>query len=113
MDLTFDNFRASRISFDFGLLLLGLEIYLSRILNHNMCLKLYLINFQLFVAQYHLFMAEDGHGMLVLLPDYPVLNMIMTSFIFVCIAHEIHEITSKLALYFVPNRSNNNKGVAR
>ena len=52
--------------------------------------------FQLFIAQYHIWMADDTHGVLVLIPNNPVINVIVTSFIFVCVAHEINVATSKL-----------------
>ena len=57
--------------------------------------------FQLFIAQYHIWLAADGHGVLVLIPNNPVLNVIVTSFIFVCAAHEINLATSKLLPHFV------------
>lgn len=58
--------------------------------------------FQLFIAQYHIWLAADTHGILVLVPNYPVLNVVITSFIFVCAAHEIHKVTGVLAQYAVP-----------
>ena len=58
--------------------------------------------FQLFIAQYHIWLAADTHGVLVLIPNNPVLNVIVTSFIFVCAAHEINVSTSTLLRYFVP-----------
>ena len=42
-------------------------------------------------------------GVLVLLPNYPLLNILLTSFIFVCCAHEIHIITNLLIRFFVPD----------
>ena len=59
--------------------------------------------FQLFIAQYHIWLSADTHGVLVLIPNNPVLNVIVTSFIFVCAAHEINVATSKLLPYFVPS----------
>ena len=59
--------------------------------------------FQLFIAQYHIWLAADTHGVLVLIPNNPVLNVIVTSFIFVCAAHEINVATSKLLPYVVPS----------
>ncbi len=41
-------------------------------------------------------------GVLVLIPNYPVLNILLTSFIFVCAAHEINVVTATLVPYFVP-----------
>lgn len=57
---------------------------------------------QLFIAQYHIWLAADTHGVLVLVPGYPVLNALITSFIFVCVAHEIHVLTDILVKYAVP-----------
>ncbi len=39
---------------------------------------------------------------MVLIPNYPVVNVLLTSFIFTCAAHEICEVTGALAPYFVP-----------
>ena len=57
----------------------------------------------MFIAQYHIWLAADTHGVLVLIPNNPVLNVIVTSFIFVCAAHEINVATSKLLPYVVPS----------
>ena len=54
---------------------------------------------QLFIAQYHIWLADDTHAILVLVPGYALLNHIVTTFIFVCVAHEIHVVTSTLATY--------------
>ncbi|XP_025108057.1 N-acetylneuraminate 9-O-acetyltransferase-like isoform X2 [Pomacea canaliculata] len=61
------------------------------------------ISLELFICQYHIWLAADTHGVLVLLPSYPVLNVVITSFIFICIAHEISVITGILARYIVPD----------
>ncbi|VEN43654.1 unnamed protein product [Callosobruchus maculatus] len=58
---------------------------------------------ELFISQYHIWLAADTNGVLVLIPGYPVLNVIITSYIFVCVSHEIHNITKVLLLYAVPN----------
>lgn len=60
---------------------------------------------QLFIAQYHIWLANDTHGILVLIPNNPVLNLIVTSFIFVCVAHEINAVTSRLVPYVVPKET--------
>ena len=44
-------------------------------------------------------------GVLVLIPNYPVVNVLLTSFIFVTAAHEIHKITDTLLPIIVPNDS--------
>ncbi|EDW66428.2 LOW QUALITY PROTEIN: uncharacterized protein Dvir_GJ15558 [Drosophila virilis] len=61
------------------------------------------ISLELFVCQYHIWLAADRHGVLVLLPGFPTLNMIITSFIFVCASHEVHRLTRILLPYAVPN----------
>ncbi|XP_047110561.1 N-acetylneuraminate 9-O-acetyltransferase isoform X1 [Schistocerca piceifrons] len=60
------------------------------------------ISLELFISQYHIWLAADTHGVLVLLPGYPVLNLIITSFIFVCAAHEVNVLTRVLTPYAVP-----------
>ena len=59
--------------------------------------------FQLFISQYHIWLAADTHGVLVMIPSYPVLNVIITSFIFICVSHEISKITMTLTRYAVPH----------
>ncbi|KAF2361372.1 Cas1p 10 TM acyl transferase domain [Trinorchestia longiramus] len=61
------------------------------------------ISLELFVCQYHIWLAADTHGVLVLVPSYPVANVLLTSFIFLCVAQEIFEITNVLLPFFVPN----------
>ena len=61
------------------------------------------LNLELFIAQYHIWLSADTHGVLVLIPNYPVVNVLLTSFIFVCACHEIHAITCTLLPYFVPS----------
>ncbi|XP_048756375.2 N-acetylneuraminate 9-O-acetyltransferase-like isoform X1 [Ostrea edulis] len=60
------------------------------------------ISLELFIAQYHIWLAADTYGVLVLMPTYPVLNVIVTSFIFICASHEISKITGILTNYLVP-----------
>ena len=47
-------------------------------------------------------MAADTHGVLVLVPGYPALNVLVTTFVLVCAAHEVHTITGQLAAFAVP-----------
>ncbi|CAG0885358.1 unnamed protein product, partial [Darwinula stevensoni] len=60
------------------------------------------ISLELFVIQYHIWLAADTYGVLVLLPGFPVANILLTSFLFVCAAHEMHSITNALVPYVVP-----------
>lgn len=60
------------------------------------------ISLELFICQYHIWMAADTHGVLVLIPRYPVLNVVITSFIYIVAAHEVSVITKTLCGYAVP-----------
>lgn len=60
------------------------------------------ISLELFICMHHIWLAADRHGVLVLMPGFPTLNLIITSFIFVCISHEIHRLTQVLVSYAVP-----------
>lgn len=60
------------------------------------------ISLELFICMHHIWLAADRHGVLVLLPGFPTLNLIITSVIFVCISHEIHRLTQILSSYAVP-----------
>ncbi|XP_039285449.1 N-acetylneuraminate 9-O-acetyltransferase-like [Nilaparvata lugens] len=61
------------------------------------------ISLELFLCQHHIWLAADTHGVLVLLPGYPVLNSLITAFIFVCASHEIHQLTRTLMPFAVPS----------
>ncbi|XP_070582798.1 N-acetylneuraminate (7)9-O-acetyltransferase isoform X2 [Erythrolamprus reginae] len=60
------------------------------------------ISLELFICQYHIWLAADTKGILVLIPGIPMLNIIVSTFIFVCVAHEISQITNDLAQIVVP-----------
>lgn len=61
------------------------------------------ISLELFICQYHIWLAADRHGVLVLMPGFPTFNLMITSFIFVCVSHEVNRITLILSPYIVPN----------
>ena len=61
------------------------------------------ISFELYVSSYHIWLAADSNGILVLLPGYPVLNVLIATLVFICVAHELNKITKVLSQYFVPN----------
>ncbi|XP_033848109.3 N-acetylneuraminate 9-O-acetyltransferase isoform X1 [Acipenser ruthenus] len=60
------------------------------------------ISLELFICQYHIWLAADTKGILVLIPGNPMLNIIISTFIFVCVAHEISQITNELAQIAIP-----------
>ncbi|GCB63273.1 N-acetylneuraminate (7)9-O-acetyltransferase [Scyliorhinus torazame] len=60
------------------------------------------ISLELFICQYHIWLAADTKGILVLLPGNPVLNIIVSTFIFVLVAHEISQITNDLVQIAIP-----------
>ncbi|XP_050297025.1 N-acetylneuraminate 9-O-acetyltransferase [Anthonomus grandis grandis] len=60
------------------------------------------IHLELFLSQYHIWLAADTHGVLVLIPGFPVVNLIVTTYIFVCASHEMHQITKVLLPVAVP-----------
>ncbi|KAG8443131.1 hypothetical protein GDO86_011805 [Hymenochirus boettgeri] len=63
------------------------------------------ISLELFICQYHIWLAADTKGILVLIPGNPMLNIIISTFIFVCVAHEISHITNDLAQIVVPKEN--------
>jgi hypothetical protein len=56
-----------------------------------------LSSIKLFVGQYHIWLANDTKGILVLIPNQPVLNAVITTFVFVCACHEVSKVTTVLA----------------
>ncbi|XP_024154845.1 N-acetylneuraminate 9-O-acetyltransferase isoform X2 [Oryzias melastigma] len=60
------------------------------------------ISLELFICQYHIWLAADTKGVLVLIPGNPSLNIIVSTFIFVCVAHEVSLITNDLAQVVIP-----------
>ncbi|XP_048410768.1 N-acetylneuraminate 9-O-acetyltransferase isoform X1 [Stegostoma tigrinum] len=60
------------------------------------------ISLELFICQYHIWLAADTKGILVLIPGNPVLNIIVSTFIFVLVAHEISQITNDLVQIAIP-----------
>eukprot|EP00794_Sanderia_malayensis_P017222 gene17222-18943_t len=52
---------------------------------------------ELYIAQYHIWLAADSYGLLVLVPNYPIINALITTFVFVCIAVELKEVSDALS----------------
>ncbi|KAM4725757.1 N-acetylneuraminate (7)9-O-acetyltransferase [Anableps anableps] len=63
------------------------------------------ISLELFICQYHIWLAADTKGILVLIPGNPSLNIMVSTFIFVCVAHEVSLITNDLAQVVIPKDS--------
>ncbi|XP_034017436.1 N-acetylneuraminate 9-O-acetyltransferase-like isoform X2 [Thalassophryne amazonica] len=63
------------------------------------------ISLELFICQYHIWLAADTKGILVLIPGNPSLNIMVSTFVFVCVAHEISLITNDLAQVVIPKDS--------
>jgi len=55
------------------------------------------MSIELFLCQYHIWLSNDIHGLHVLIPGYPVLNGLITSFTFVCVVHEVKKICETLS----------------
>lgn len=47
------------------------------------------ISLELFVSHFHIWLAADSNGVLVLIPRYPVLNALVVSYIYVYISYEV------------------------
>ncbi|KAL7976638.1 hypothetical protein Chor_008587, partial [Crotalus horridus] len=77
-------------------------VHVFKCLSNHIVLILVTFSFQLFICQYHIWLAADTKGILVLIPGTPMLNIIVSTFIFVCVAHEISQITNDLAQIVVP-----------
>lgn len=70
------------------------------------------MSLELFVGQYHVWLAEDTTGLLILVPGYPLINVAVTSFIFVCIALEIRDISGVVTVAAIPRVDKKNPGKA-
>ena len=46
---------------------------------------------QLFIGQYHIWLAADTNGILVLVPDYPVLSLVGSIFKYIFELIEVHK----------------------
>nr|CAB3227707.1 CAS1 domain-containing protein 1 [Phallusia mammillata] len=60
------------------------------------------ISLELFIGQYHIWLAADTKGVLVLTsPYWPSLNLVVTTIVFVCVAHEINYLTGVFVKFAV------------
>lgn len=60
---------------------------------------------QLYLCSSHVLLAADRHGLLVLLPGKPLLNLLLVAFVCVCAAHEMRAASDLLVAYIVPSLS--------
>ncbi|XP_071822424.1 N-acetylneuraminate (7)9-O-acetyltransferase-like isoform X2 [Apostichopus japonicus] len=60
------------------------------------------MSLELFVGQYHVWLAEDTAGVLNLVPGYPLINVTVTSFIFICVALEVRDISGVVTVAVIP-----------
>jgi len=59
---------------------------------------------ELLVCSQHVFLAKDGNGILVLLPEFPLfINLILSTLFFLWLAHHAHSSVINLCLYILPN----------
>ncbi|CAH2039234.1 unnamed protein product, partial [Iphiclides podalirius] len=61
------------------------------------------VTLELFASQSHIWLAADTHGVLVLVPGAPVLNLMATSYVFVFAAHELRDLTAAVLPHAVPD----------
>lgn len=59
------------------------------------------ISLELFVSQYHILLALNTHGVLVLVPG--PMNVLVTGFVYLCVTHELKLITDILQKVIVPS----------
>ncbi|XP_065051911.1 N-acetylneuraminate 9-O-acetyltransferase-like [Rhopilema esculentum] len=52
---------------------------------------------ELFVAQYHIWLASDSQGLLVFIPNYSIVNALLTTFVFLCVVMELRNISETLS----------------
>ncbi|KAF8572280.1 hypothetical protein P879_00253 [Paragonimus westermani] len=61
------------------------------------------ISAELFVAHHHIWLAADLFGILMPIPDYPILSTTMTTWILMCVCHEMHQLTNELYPFILPH----------
>ena len=55
---------------------------------------------EMMIAKYHIWLSADTQGVPVLIHNYPVLNVLLTSFIFICTCRELKSLNEQLLPYF-------------
>ncbi|KAF5405585.1 hypothetical protein PHET_00890 [Paragonimus heterotremus] len=57
---------------------------------------------ELFIAHLHIWLSAGFPGMLVPIPDYPTLSFTLTTWILMCVCHEVQQLTGELYPFIVP-----------
>ncbi|KAF6770094.1 hypothetical protein AHF37_11808 [Paragonimus kellicotti] len=60
------------------------------------------ISAELFVAHHHIWLAADLFGIFMPIPDYPVLSIMITTWILLCVCHEMNQLTNELYVFILP-----------
>lgn len=69
------------------------------------------ITLETYISQFHIWLRTGGpdeqpRNLLSLIPNYPMLNYLLTTAIYIAVAHRIFQLTNILKLVFLPSRDN-------